>query len=252
MKLKAKNVLITGASSGFGRQIAVDLAKRGNNIAITARRVQRLDELRAEIEGFGVRCVARPADAIEPDQVRAVLDDTIAELGSVDVALLNAGGGKAMSMASASAQDVLHIARTNYDTLVNFLCPMIEHMKPRGGIIAYTGSPAGYFGLPKSGPYSAAKAAGRTLIDTCRIELADTDIRFVALYPGFAETEGFSPDDVPIKALVISKQRAAQEMIYAIERELPHYMFPKRIKGLMSVARLLPEPLRRRILARVP
>ena len=61
-------------------------------------------------------------------------------------------------------------------------------MKAQGGTIAYTGSPAGFFGLPKSGPYSAAKAAGRILLDTCRIELKDTKIKLVALYPGFVRT----------------------------------------------------------------
>ena len=109
-------------------------------------------------------------------------------------------------------------------------------------------SPAGYFGLPKSGPYSAAKAAGRMLIDTCRIELAGSGVRFVALYPGFTYTDGLDPDEVPVRALIISRERAVREMLGAIEREQAHHMFPKRIKLLMSLARLMPEPLRRTVL----
>ncbi|MFT5432247.1 MAG: short-subunit dehydrogenase [Myxococcota bacterium] len=138
--------------------------------------------------------------------------------------------------------------RKNYDTLVNFLCPAIALMKERGGTIAFTGSPAGYFGLPKSGPYSAAKAAVRVLIDSARIELADSKLRLVALYPGFTHTEGLNPDDVPVKSLIINKDRAAREMLGAIEKQRSHHMFPKRIKFLIGLGRLLPEPLRRRLL----
>jgi short-subunit dehydrogenase len=124
-------------------------------------------------------------------------------------------------------------------------------MKERGGTIAYTGSPAGTFGLPKSGPYSAAKAAGRTLFDTCRIELAHTPIRFVALYPGFTYTDSLDADEVPVKALIIDKERAVREMVRAIEHGTDHAMFPKRIAWPVRAASLLPESVRRQILKRV-
>ena len=248
MKLRQKTILITGASSGIGRELALQLSRGDNNLIVTARREPLLEQLAEEIEANGSRCTVCAADAIDVDQCRSVVDAGIAAHGPIDVAILNAGGGKAMTMAEASAADVLHIMRTNYDTFVNFLCVMIEHMSGRESVIAYTGSPAGYFGLPKSGPYSAAKAAGRVLFDTCRIELADSGIRFVALYPGFTHTDGLDPDDVPLKALIINKDRAAREMLRAIEKRRSHHMFPKRIKWLMTLARLLPEPLRRRLL----
>jgi short-subunit dehydrogenase len=153
-------------------------------------------------------------------------------------------------MTRASAERVLGEMRTNYDTFVNYLCPLIAQMKERGGTIAYTGSPAGYLGLPKSGPYSAAKAAGRILMDTCRIELARTPVKLVALYPGFTYTEGLDADAIPIKALIIKKDRAVREMIGAIERGKAHHLFPKRIALLIALARVLPEPVRRWVLSR--
>ena len=249
MELNGKKVLITGASSGFGRLLALELAKRGNDVVVTARREQLLQDLAKEIESLGARCVVYAADATDPVQSMSVIETAIKEFERIDVAILNAGGGIATNMATASASKVLKIMRMNYDTLVNFLCPMIEHMQPHGGVIAYTGSPAGFIGLPKSGPYSAAKAAGKTLFDACRIELAKTKIRLVAMYPGFAYTDGLDPKDVPVKSLIISKERAVNEMITAIEAEKSHHLFPKRIKLLMTVARSLPEPIRRRILA---
>ena len=251
MDLRGKNVLITGASSGLGRGLALALAARGNNLVITARREALLEEVAEEARRHGVTCVPVAADATDEARCEEVLGAGLAELGHLDVAILNAGGGNARSMAEMSASEVKHMMRTNYDTFVNFLCPMIAHMKApgRGGVIAYTGSPAGSFGLPKSGPYSAAKAAGRMLFDTCRIELKGSGIRFVALYPGFTETDALDPNDVPIKALIIDKDRAVGEMLGAIEREEEHYMFPRRIRYAIDLGKSLPEPIRRRLLS---
>lgn len=248
MAITGKTILITGASSGLGRAMAVALSRGDNNLVVTARREPLLRELAAEVEASGSRCTVVAADGTDPAASRAVLDAGIEAYGRIDVAILNAGGGTAMSMATAPVEDVIRVMRVNYDTLVNLLCPLIAHMKGSGGTIAYTGSPAGFFGLPKSGPYSAAKAAGRVLMDTCRIELKGTDIKLVSLYPGFTYTPGMDADEVPFKALIIDTDRAVREMLPAIERGRSHHMFPKRIAWLIHLARLLPEWLRRRIL----
>jgi NADP-dependent 3-hydroxy acid dehydrogenase YdfG len=250
MQLTGKTILITGASSGLGRALAVALGQRNNNLIVTARREERLDALALEVIAAGSRCTVVAGDATDTATCRRVIDEGVAAYGQIDVAILNAGGASAKSMAEAGVDHVLWIMRLNYDTLVNFLCPLIAHMKPHGGVIAYTGSPAGSFGLPRSGPYSAAKAAGHTLLDACRIELAGTDLRFVSLYPGFTYTEGLDPDEVPVKSLIIDQARAVKEMVGAIERGRAHHMFPKRIKGLISLGRMLPEPVRRWVLQR--
>lgn len=250
MKLEGKRIFITGASSGLGHGMALALAQRGNDLAVTARREERLRALATEVEALGRRCVVVPADATDQAASAQAFERAVAELGGIDVAILNAGGGRPTNMASASVEDVIGIQRANFDTLVNFLVPAMAHMQGAGGgVIAYTGSPAGYFGLPKSGPYSASKAAGRVLIDSCRIELAPHNVRFVALYPGFTYTDALDPDQVPIRALIIDKERAVREMVWAIERERSHHLFPKRIRVLIGFARMLPEPLRRRILS---
>ena len=246
--IRGKTILITGASSGLGRGMAVALSHGDNNLIVTARREPLLHELAREVETNGSRCTVVAADAVDPVASQAAIDAGLQAYGRIDIAILNAGGGPAMNMAEAPAGDVLRVMRINYDTLVNFLCPMIEHMRDVGGTIAWTGSPAGYFGLPKSGPYSAAKAAGRLLFDTCRIELADSPLRLVALYPGFTYTPGLNPEDVPFQALIIQPERAVREMLAAIERGRAHRMFPKRIAFLIGLARWLPEGLLRRVL----
>jgi short-subunit dehydrogenase len=250
-RITGQTVLVTGASSGLGRELALRFSRHDNHLVVTARRAQLLESLAEEVRTHGSRCTVVAADATDPDGVQRVLDAAFAT-GGVDVAVLNAGGGTAMRLDEASAADVLRIMRVNYDTLVLFLSPLIAHMKARGrGTIAYTGSPAGSFGLPRSGPYSAAKAAGRILMDSARIELAGSGVALVSLYPGFTDTDALDPDEVPVKALIIDKDRAAREMLWAIERGRAHHMFPKRIAALIGLGSALPEWLRRFVLSRV-
>lgn len=245
---QGKTVLITGASSGLGRGVALHAASHGAHIVATARREPLLASLKAEVEALGARCVVVPADATDPAQVQAVLDAAFDTFGRVDVALLNAGGGSAQVMSNTTAADVTWEMRVNFDTVVNFLCPLIAHMKDAGGTIATTSSPAGFFGLPKSGPYSASKSATRILFDSCRVELAHTPLRFVTLFPGFTYTDGLDPDDVPVKALIITKERAVREMAWAIETGRQRHMFPKRIKWLITLGSYLPSAWMQRLL----
>ncbi len=248
MAIRGKTILITGASSGLGRAMALSLSHGDNNLVVTARREGLLRELAAEVEAHGSRCTVAVADAVDPAACQQVIDAGLAAYGRIDVAILNAGGGTPTNMAHTDSAAVLRIMRVNFDTLVNFLCPMIDHMRDVGGTIAWTGSPAGFFGLPRSGPYSAAKAAGRVMLDSARVELAGSPVKLVALYPGFTYTPGLDPNDVPIKALIIQPERAAREMLGAIERGRSHHMFPKRIRVLIALGRLMPEWLRRRFL----
>ena len=248
--IKNRCILITGATSGLGRALALELANRGNTLVVTGRREELLQTLADEIHALGSTCITAAVDATDTTAVANHVQDVIRRVGRIDIAVLNAGGGAAHSLSdpTTDAAFVLGMMQKNYATLVNYLCPLIDHMREHGGTIAWTGSPAGMFGLPKSGGYSAAKAAGRMLFDTARIELAHTPIRFVALYPGFTLTEGLDPKDVPHPALIIQPSRAVSEMLWAIERGKSHHIFPKRIAWPIRLARLLPEPLRRRLL----
>lgn len=248
--IRNKCILITGATSGLGRALAIELARRGNTLVVTGRRAALLETLAREIQALGGRCITAAVDATDTVAVANHLRDIIGHVGRIDIAVLNAGGGAAHDLAdpATDAAFVLDMMQKNYATLVNYLCPLIDHMREHGGTIAWTGSPAGMFGLPKSGGYSAAKAAGRMLFDTARIELNRTPIRFVALYPGFTLTEGLDPKDVPHPALIIQPSRAVSEMLWAIERGKDHHIFPKRIAWPIRFACLLPEPIRRRLL----
>lgn len=243
MKLRHKTILLVGASSGIGRCVALQLAQQHNRLILVARRQAELQQLAQEVEALGSRAQVIVCDATcEEDAARAVAE-AIRHHGGIDVALLNVGDGPAFNMATTNATDIRHNMNINYLSLVNFLVPLIAHMKTRQqGLIAHTNSLAGFLGLPMQGPYSAAKAAARILMDTCRLELKNDNIHFVSLYPGFVATERVANDGIP-SPLEISESRAAQHIIHGMESAKTDHLFPASSRWLIRLALLLPKKL---------
>lgn len=241
MKITNKTVLIAGASAGIGRAMALQLARQGNQLVVTARRQAELDTLAAEVKALGSQCIAIAADALDEEQASAVVSAATEAFGGIDLAILNIGEGPSFNMATETAASVKHNMALNYSTLVNYLVPVIEQMRAqKHGHIAHTNSLAGFLGLPQQGPYSAAKAAGRLLIDTCRVELANDNIKFTSLYPGFVATEAVADDGIPAP-FEISEEVAATHMIKGIEKEKMDYLFPFPLRWLIRLARILPK-----------
>lgn len=243
MLLKDKVFLIVGASSGIGRQVALLSAARGAKVVVTARRQALLDQLQLEIQQQGGECLALASDALSEQAAQDLVAQVTAHYGRIDIALLNVGDGPAFNMSKCDAAAIKQNMAINYDTMVHYLTPLIQQMKNQGcGLIAHTNSLAGFLGLPMQGPYSAAKAAGRLLIDTCRVELQPFGLQFLSLYPGFVATERVAEDGIPAP-FAISETRAAEHMIYAIEKGRQDYLFPFPLRWLIRLARILPKPL---------
>ena len=248
MKLANKTVLVTGASSGIGRALALELARRNNRLVLTARRKDLLDDLAREIEQSGGQALALAADALDESAAASVVRAAVDRFEKIDVAVLNIGDGPVFNMANVSARQVLDSMRVNYDTFVHYLVPVMEHMKPfRAGMIVHTNSLAGFLGLPMQGPYSAAKAAARILMDTCRIELREYNLKFVCVHPGFIKTESQLAYDQPMP-MALSEEQCARQMIRAMEKGSADYLFPWVYKMLIKLARILPKRLLAKIL----
>ncbi|MGW3961433.1 SDR family NAD(P)-dependent oxidoreductase [Amycolatopsis sp. NPDC005003] len=242
-KLVNRTILVVGASSGIGAQVARDLAGHGNRVAVVARRAAELAAVAADVRAAGSPCLDLVADALDPAAAAAVVRRVVAEFGAVDIALLNVGQGPDMAMAEVGVEDVARVMALNYDVTVNYLVPLIAQLRRQGGgLIAQTNSLAGLMGIPRQGPYSAAKAAVRTLIDAARVELAPEGIRFTSLYPGFVATARVRADGLP-KPFQISERQAARHVVRALRREPAHAAFPWTTSALVRVLRALPAPV---------
>ncbi|MFJ8112319.1 SDR family NAD(P)-dependent oxidoreductase [Streptomyces sp. NPDC096132] len=243
-KIIGRTVLVVGASSGIGAEVARRLAPGGNRLVVVARRAPELASVAETVRAAGGTCLDIAADALDPGAAADVVASAVTTYGSVDIALLNAGQGPDMAMDDVSTDDVARIMALNYDVVVNYLVPLIEQMKkqPHGGLIAHTNSLAGLMGIPRQGPYSAAKAAARTLIDAARVELAPQGIRFTTIHPGFVATDRVGADGLP-KPFQISQERAARYVIRALEKEPANSYFPWTTATLVRALRILPAPL---------
>jgi len=248
MNFDGKVALIVGASSGIGRALALRLASEGARVVATARRKDKLDALVAEIVRQGGHGLALAADAQDPVAAERVVQEAARQFGRIDLVVLNAGGAPALDMRTMGACDVTAYMRSNYDVAVNYLFPVLQQMvRQGGGLVAQTNSLAGFIGVPLQGPYSAAKAALRLLIDTCRVEFSPYGIKFVSVYPGFVATEAVANDGMPAP-LQISEQGAVDRYIEALRRERLDDLFPFTMRWLVRLARVLPKRLVARIL----
>jgi NADP-dependent 3-hydroxy acid dehydrogenase YdfG len=241
MKFANKVVLVVGASSGMGRVAAVKLAAAGAMVVATARRADKLAELEQQIRSRGGECLVITADAEDEAAAAGVVEKIVARHGRLDAVLLNAGGAPAIDMRAMSAADVKRYMRSNYDVVVNYLFPVLAQMRRQGhGLVAQTNSLASFIATPLQGPYCAAKAAGRLLIDTCRQEFGGFGIVFVSIYPGFVATEATRGDGMPAP-MEISEERAGDHILKAMAQERLDYLFPWTTSFLVRVLCALPK-----------
>jgi NAD(P)-dependent dehydrogenase (short-subunit alcohol dehydrogenase family) len=189
-KLDGKVAIVTGASSGLGVAFAEGLADAGADVAICARRADRLEDTKAKVEAKGRRCVAVPADVAKPEDCQRVAEAALEELGRVDVLINNAGIGTAVPASRESPDDFRRVIDINLNGSYWMAQAAGRAMKD-GGSIVNIGSVLGSTtaGLPQAA-YASSKAAiiGLTR-DLAQQWTGRKGIRVNALAPGFFESE---------------------------------------------------------------
>ncbi len=223
---ESKVVWITGGGSGIGEALAVELARQGAHVAVSGRRVEKLAEVVARIESVGGTGLAVPCDVAEPDSLFAAVDQIVAELGRLDVAVANAGISISGRLEQLSADDWRKQLEVNVVGLAMTAKAALPQLRRTQGRLVLVGSVAGMAYAPGAGPYNASKAAVWALGETWHAELAGSGVTVTAIHPGFIESDiaktgndgVFRPDadDPRPKALMWSGARAARSMARAI------------------------------------
>jgi NAD(P)-dependent dehydrogenase (short-subunit alcohol dehydrogenase family) len=189
-KLDGKVAIVTGATSGLGVAFADGLADAGADIAICGRRAERLEGTKAKVEAHGRRCVAVQADVADPDDCTRLVEQTVSELGRVDVLINNAGIGTAVPATRETPEQFRQVVDINLNGSYWMAQACGRAMKD-GGSIVNIGSVLGSTtaGLPQAA-YAATKAAiiGLTR-DLAQQWTGRKGIRVNALAPGFFESE---------------------------------------------------------------
>jgi NAD(P)-dependent dehydrogenase (short-subunit alcohol dehydrogenase family) len=189
-RLDGKVAIVTGASSGLGVAFAEGLAEAGADVAICARRVERLEATRARVEAHGRRCHATPADVAVVEDCRRVVEETVRELGRVDVLINNAGIGTAAPATREDPDDFRRVIDVNLNGSY-WMAQACGRAMKEGGSIVNVGS---VLGLTTAGLPQAAYASSKAAIIGLTRDLAQQwtgrkGIRVNALAPGFFPSE---------------------------------------------------------------
>jgi short-subunit dehydrogenase len=237
---KEKVVLLTGASSGIGRALAIELGRRGARIGLTARREDELLKTGDEVVRAGGQALALAADVRNPDEMSRVAERVREKWGRIDVLIANAGMSTTTAgthLKAAEASDVISI---NVLGVVNCVAAVLPGMLARkSGHLVAISSLASYRGLPKSGAYSASKAAVSTLFESLRVDLRKSGIDVTTIHPGFIRTPMTANRNKKLPFL-LEVDDAARRIIRAIERRARTYAFPWQLAGMVRLLKYVP------------
>ncbi len=223
-----KNVLITGASSGLGAGMARELAKRGHDLALCARRTDRLEQLRAELAAAhpGIRVAIRTLDVTRHEQVFETFRAFQRELGSLDRVIVNAGIGKGASLGTGRFDANRRTAETNFVAALAQCEAALEIFRQQGdGHLVTIASVSAVRGMPRAlTTYAATKAALATLSEGIRADLVGTRIRVSTICPGFIRSE--MNERVKNTPFIVDTETGCRAIVRAIEREKARAFVP--------------------------
>jgi NAD(P)-dependent dehydrogenase (short-subunit alcohol dehydrogenase family) len=233
---------ITGASSGIGEAVSLELARRGWTVAATARRLDQLEEIARRAEGMPGRIVAHAGDVTDQASMKAVVDGIESVHGPIALAFLNAGVAPYVRAGALDIEAFEKAFAVNTLGAAKGLAAALERMAQRKrGQIAVNASVAGYGGLPKAAAYGASKAAAIHMCEALKFDCDNLGIRLQVVNPGFIDTPLTRKNDFPMPFLM-PMDEAARRVVDGFERSGFEITFPRKLSWLIKLANLLPYP----------
>lgn len=247
-----QTILITGASAGLGAEMARQFADRGYDLALCARRLERLEELRAEIltRHPDRRVEIRALDVDDHDAVFSVFRDLAETMGGLDRVIVNAGIGKGVPLGKGGFAANKQTAITNFVSALAQTEAAMEHFRERNaGHLVMISSMSAVRGLPSTmTTYAATKAGVAHLAEGLRLDLLGKPIDVTVLYPGYIASQMNEQVAQKVRGMV-STETGVASMVAAIERRTASAHVPPLPWAPLSVAmKVAPLPLLRRMI----
>jgi NAD(P)-dependent dehydrogenase (short-subunit alcohol dehydrogenase family) len=189
-ELSGKKALVTGASRGIGRAIALAYAEAGADVALVSRSADSLAQVAKEIDDLGRRAVVIPADLTDREAAARSVEQAIDALGHLDIVVNNAGGSNFMvPFADLRLAGWDKLMRLNLDTAMAICHAVAPHLLERGAGSVINVASVAALGAPMLAPYAAAKGAVVALTKSLAVEWAARGVRVNALCPGWTATD---------------------------------------------------------------
>lgn len=241
--LKGRVAFITGASSGIGANLAIEFARRGVHLALAARRLDLLANVKSQCETHGVTVRIYQCDVVQSDQVQTTVAAINQDFGQIDIVIANAGisgAFKAKRFDTALANQIIDV---NVKGVLNTVGAVLPDMHGRNsGIVVGISSLASYISFPQSYVYSASKSAVNAIFTGLRRELRFSKIQVTTICPGFIRSEMTATNQFPMPFLM-DVDVAARRIVNAIERGDAVYNFPRRLHWTIRLLSFVPERL---------
>jgi short-subunit dehydrogenase len=192
-KIEGSRAIVTGASSGIGRAIALELARQGGKVVCLARRADRLQTLVKEIEALGAMVATVAGDVTDPAVRVQCVEAAHAQFGGLDILVNNAGVGGIGPFETADPERVRRIMEVNFFALVEMTRSALPLLKQgTRPMIVNISSILGRRGVPHNSEYAASKFAVHGFSESIRAELATASIDVLVVSPGTTDTEFFN------------------------------------------------------------
>ena len=234
---------VTGASTGIGRDIVLQLAAAGVKVAASARSPDKLHALGPDV-------LAVPLDVTDAAACHAAVEHIERELGPIDLVVMGAGTYSPVAIDELEPARFAHMMGTNYMGVVNCLGALAPGMLARqSGHLSWIASVAGYIGLPKAAAYGPTKAALINLAESLYPEMKARGVKISVINPGFVETPLTAQNDFPMPFLM-KPEEAARRTIEGLAAGRFEIAYPRRFVAILKSLRLLPYSLFFRLIAR--
>lgn len=246
-----KTAVVTGASSGIGRALALRLAREGTHVGLVARRRDRLQEVAAEIETAGGRASVLPCDVGDREQTLACAVRAMATLGRVDILVNNAGYGHHRRFLEWDLDDMERMMRVNYLGALYWTKALLPHMAARrSGWLVFMASVAGKLGVPEESAYAASKFALVGLAEALSMEVEEDGVHVLTVCPGTIDTPFFDEEAkrrMPSvsRRMMIAPEQVVDATIAALKRGKHEITVPRFIAAGYIVRALAPGFMRR-------
>jgi short-subunit dehydrogenase len=243
MNLNKKNVILTGASSGIGFELAKKIASEGCNLALLSRRIDILEKSASELSNSGSRVIAVKCDVSNKEEVAFAFNEVKKTFGSIDIAVLNSGVGSLITVEEFDS----NIAKQAFDINIIGMIYCIEALLPdfiknRSGMIVGTSSLADGRGFPKSGVYCASKAAVSIFLESIRVELIKYNVKVLTVKPGFVKTP-MTVQNNSAMPFFMNADKAASIILSGIKKEKRIIQFPLPTVMGIKLLKLLPDAI---------
>jgi short-subunit dehydrogenase len=241
MDFNDKVILITGASTGIGKEMAKLLAEENCSLALIARRGELLDELAGQIKTSNPNIKSYVCDVAKPAEVENIFIEVREHFNKIDIAILNAGIGSKSSAEDYSYENAKNTFDVNVLGIVNCVENLLpDFIKHKAGMIVGVSSLADSRGWQGSGFYCASKAAATMLLENLRVELQPFNVKVLTVKPGFVETPMTAKNKFPMPFLM-SAEKAAKIIIDGIKKEKRIIQFPLPTVLGAKFMRIVPE-----------